>query len=246
MKIILSLLLLVGIVSSQAALQRGSPQMLDMAGAIIAMPVPDAQLQSWCLKPAGQVVSRTGYPRVFAKYGTTYNTGGEAGTDFRLPDWRGRTPFGDDDMGGSAANRITNGASGITGTTLGATGGAETLSAHTHDLGNHTHTISNHVHTIDHGHANTFAVASASQFYDNVFGGGVSALGLVGSTDFGDGSADHSHTLTGSVTNMTGNSGNPTTNPASGNPSSNTSGSTGTGSHANMPPAFITTWCIII
>jgi microcystin-dependent protein len=38
----------------------------------------------------GTTVSRTTYANLFALFGTTYNTGGEAGTDFRLPDCRGR------------------------------------------------------------------------------------------------------------------------------------------------------------
>ena len=42
-----------------------------------------------------------------------------------LPDWRGRALAGLDDMGNSAASRITA-ASGITGTTLGASGGEQT------------------------------------------------------------------------------------------------------------------------
>ena len=35
----------------------------------------------------GQVVSRADYPRLFGEIGTTYNTGGEAGTAFRLPNY---------------------------------------------------------------------------------------------------------------------------------------------------------------
>jgi microcystin-dependent protein len=42
----------------------------------------------------GSTVSRTTYAALFAVIGTTYNTGGEAGTDFRLPDYRGRTLVG--------------------------------------------------------------------------------------------------------------------------------------------------------
>lgn len=37
----------------------------------------------------GAVVSRTTYASLFAIVGTTFNTGGEPGTDFRLPDLRG-------------------------------------------------------------------------------------------------------------------------------------------------------------
>lgn len=51
----------------------------------------------------GAVVSRTDYAALFAAIGTAYNTGGEAGTDFRLPDLRGRVPVGVD----GAAGRLT-------------------------------------------------------------------------------------------------------------------------------------------
>lgn len=39
----------------------------------------------------GATVSRATYKRLFDLIGTAYNTGGEAGTDFRLPDYRGRS-----------------------------------------------------------------------------------------------------------------------------------------------------------
>lgn len=42
----------------------------------------------------GTAVSRTTYADLFAVVSTLYNTGGEAGTDFRLPDLRGRVPIG--------------------------------------------------------------------------------------------------------------------------------------------------------
>jgi microcystin-dependent protein len=54
----------------------------------------------------GQVVSRATYPDLFTAIGTQYNTGGEAGTDFRLPDMRGYRPAGVDDIGGTAAGRL--------------------------------------------------------------------------------------------------------------------------------------------
>lgn len=54
----------------------------------------------------GQTVSRTTYADLFAAIGTQYNTGGEAGTDFRLPDMRGRRPAGLDNLGGVAAGRL--------------------------------------------------------------------------------------------------------------------------------------------
>jgi hypothetical protein len=64
--------------------------------------------------------------------------GASAAADFtanktiQLPDLRGRTIFGLDNMGGTPANRVTSGVSGITGTTLGAAGGSEAMHQHTH------------------------------------------------------------------------------------------------------------------
>lgn len=79
----------------------------------------------------GQNVSRTTYATLFGVLSTTFGSG-DGSTTFGLPDLRGRAPFGKDDMGGSAANRVTNATSGITATNLGAAGGDERLHAHTH------------------------------------------------------------------------------------------------------------------
>src|SRR5689334_21938639 len=54
----------------------------------------------------GQNVSRTTYASLFAAIGTTFGAG-DGSTTFSLPDLRGRTPFGKDNMGGTAANRVT-------------------------------------------------------------------------------------------------------------------------------------------
>lgn len=74
---------------------------------------------------AGQVLSQATYAQLFAAIGTTYNTGGEGAGNFRLPDCRGRFTAGLDNMGGSAANRITTAGSGVDGATLGAAGGVQ-------------------------------------------------------------------------------------------------------------------------
>lgn len=94
----------------------------------------------------GQAVSRTTYALLFAALGTAWGVG-DGSTTFNLPDLRGRMLAGVDDMGGSAANRVTNAVSGIAGTTLGAVGGEQnaqqdTLTStsvvtdpgHTHDV----------------------------------------------------------------------------------------------------------------
>lgn len=48
--------------------------------------------ESGWLKCTGAVLLRTAYPKLFALIGTTYNTGGELSTQFRIPDWRGMFP----------------------------------------------------------------------------------------------------------------------------------------------------------
>ena len=79
----------------------------------------------------GQAVSRTEFADLFAAIGTTYGAG-DGSTTFNLPDLRGRVVAGRDNMGGTAAGRLSQ--SGIVGTTtnpagstLGATGGSDRL-----------------------------------------------------------------------------------------------------------------------
>lgn len=81
----------------------------------------------------GQAVSRTTYVSLFGKIGVTYGSG-DGSTTFNLPDRRGRAAFGKDDMGGSAANRLTNAVSGVAGSTLGAAGGDQRLQQHAHSM----------------------------------------------------------------------------------------------------------------
>jgi microcystin-dependent protein len=90
----------------------------------------------------GQAVNRVTYSDLFAAIGTTYGAG-DGSTTFNLPDWRGRTPIGLDNMGGVAANRITSASTnGANSTTLGGTGGAETHTLSTAQLAAHNHSMS--------------------------------------------------------------------------------------------------------
>lgn len=74
----------------------------------------------------GQVVSRTTYARLFTAIGTAFNTGGEAGTDFRLPDLRGRVAVGRD-AGQTEFD------------TVGETGGAKTHTLSAAEMPAHSH-----------------------------------------------------------------------------------------------------------
>lgn len=106
------------------------------------MPYAAATAPTGWLLCYGQAVSRTTYAALFALVGTTYGAG-DGSTTFNVPDLRGRVPAGQDNMGGTAANRITAAGSGITGTTLGASGGAETHTLVNAQLSSHTHSVSN-------------------------------------------------------------------------------------------------------
>jgi len=67
----------------------------------------------------GQAISRTVYSTLFTAIGTTYGVG-DGSTTFLLPDMRGRVAAGQDDMGGTSANRLTTAGSAIDGDVLGA------------------------------------------------------------------------------------------------------------------------------
>lgn len=80
---------------------------------------------------AGQAISRVTYAALFAAIGTNYGIGDGINT-FNVPDKRGRTSVGKDDMGGTPANRITNAVAGFVGTQIGAAGGSQNVQQHTH------------------------------------------------------------------------------------------------------------------
>ena len=90
----------------------------------------------------GDAISRTTYSSLFALIGTTYGAG-DGSTTFNLPDLRGRVVAGQDDMGGSSADRLTNQSGGLNGDTLGATGGSEThlLTSAESGMPSHRHTV---------------------------------------------------------------------------------------------------------
>lgn len=88
--------------------------------------------------PYGQAISRTTYAALFVVCGTTYGAG-DGSTTFNVPDVRGRTLAGKDNMGGSSASRLTTGGSGVDGSTLGAAGGAQNIVLTVGQLAKHGH-----------------------------------------------------------------------------------------------------------
>jgi microcystin-dependent protein len=93
------------------------------AGSVI--PYAGSTAPSGWLLSYGQAISRSTYATLFAAIGTTYGVG-DGATTFNVPDLRGRLVAGQDDMGGTSADRLTGQSGGVDGDTLGASGGAET------------------------------------------------------------------------------------------------------------------------
>lgn len=75
---------------------------------------------------------------------------------------RGRVAGGKDDMGGSAANRLTTGGSGVNGAALGAAGGAETHTLSLAQMPAHSHTISGATGSTSGGSSDLRASGSAT------------------------------------------------------------------------------------
>lgn len=110
---------------------------LNPVGMIVSSMLTEAQFQalngtSWVLA-YGQSIAGSAYAQI---------TGNST-----APDLRGRVVAGLDNMGGSAANRLTAGGSGIAATTLGAVGGAQTHTLDTSQMPSHAHGVNESPHS---------------------------------------------------------------------------------------------------
>lgn len=164
-------------VNSTANIPTSYIQPTMLAFGITGMVVPYAGSTAptgWALC-YGQAISRSAFAALFAIIGTTYGVG-DGSTTFNLPDLRGRSVFGVDNMGGSAASRVTAGVSGITGTTLGAVGGSEAMHQHSHAITDPTHTHN------DRMGAGGTAFPGTNQFFTDRTGGNVGLAGSFTST----------------------------------------------------------------
>jgi microcystin-dependent protein len=91
-----------------------------------------------CVLPFGQTLSRTTYADLWVvaqaeiAVGNTFYNNGDGSTTFGIGDLRGRTIACKDDMGGSAASRLTSTYFGTSAAVLGAAGGSQ---SHTMTLG---------------------------------------------------------------------------------------------------------------
>jgi microcystin-dependent protein len=114
----------------------------------------------------GQAVSRTEYSALFTALSTTYGSG-DGSTTFNIPDLRGRAIAGVDNMGGSAASRLTSTVLSAS-NTLGATGGTQTHTLTTAEMPVHTHIQDAHGHSTN---ISSGAGSPPSYYYADTWGG---------------------------------------------------------------------------
>jgi len=178
-------------ISAMGNVTSGSPTVpgiLSTAGMAPGMPVSGVGLPNTTIKTVdsstqitlnANAVSGSGssVAIVVAPHGV-----GDGSTTFNLPDLRGRATYGIDNMGGTAAGRVTSGGSGIVGTTLGAAGGDQALQAHSHGVNDpsHAHGVSDPSHYHTPPGSELWQVANASGA--NYSGGSSSNFGYQGTT----------------------------------------------------------------
>lgn len=127
----------------------GNPYSIPVGG-VLPYTGTSAPNSSFVL-PYGQAISRTTYASYFSLVSTTFGAG-DGSTTFNVPDLRGRVIAGLDNMGGSAASRLTSSYFGAAATSLGATGGSESHTLTTPQLASHSHanTLNDPGHTHSH------------------------------------------------------------------------------------------------
>jgi len=136
----------------------------------------------------GQTLNAVTNPQYQPLYNIIGNTyGGTDNTNFVVPDCRGRALVGKDNMGGSAANRMTSGGSGINGTVLGAAGGTET---HALDITQ----IPNHKHEQDHTNASPFGAGTTALSGGSAYSYSALVNGTAQLTNGSGGNGSHQNT----------------------------------------------------
>jgi len=153
----------------------------------------------FCFGQALDATTSPIYQDLFNVIGNTY--GGTNNTNFVVPDLRGRSTLGKDNMGGTAAGRISASANhGITGTTLGSSGGAQLAQLASHSHGGTTPTGGAHTHQIYHNQGPDVLNGNATGALNGFVIGGLGANNgtariFAGNTAINGFDPTHAHTI---------------------------------------------------
>jgi microcystin-dependent protein len=110
-------------------------------GGVIDWPWASGSIPAWSSLPYGEAIAQAGHTTLTNLDTASGHPHGVSAGNIVLPDYRGRVGVGKDDMGGTAANRITVAVSGVSGATLGAVFGAEGITLTTGQLPAHNHAV---------------------------------------------------------------------------------------------------------
>jgi microcystin-dependent protein len=208
-------------------------QATNPTGAVIAFAGSSAP-SGWFLC-FGQEIAISSNGALYAVVGTTYGSltngsGGVGTTHFRVPDLRGRTVAGIDNMGGVDAGRldIANSSGTVVGTQYVTLTSAE-MPSHTHTQNSHNHTQDSHNHSQNaHTHAQVYNGAPTGASLD----GSIIAYGTV--ADLLWRSVNISSTTATNIATTATNQANTATNQNTG----------GGGAHNNMQPTMVLNYII--
>lgn len=219
----------VGLAELTAAVE----ERLFQPGFPIPWPYAEASIPTGFAAMYGQAISRASNPVMHAAAAAaSYPHGnGDGSTTFNVMDTRGRSLFGKDDTGGTAANRIT---STYNGTTLGGVFGTQEVTLTLAQTPVHSHTVNSHNHggvvtTVgDHDHAHPISVGVANFASSWTPVGGNAMYGFEGGSitiwgwPYTWPSGSHNHGIPSEA------------------PGTNSQGSGG--AHPNLPPGIIVNW----
>ena len=154
-------------------------------GEVVLTHLPSAMWNPRWLEPNGQTVHQATYPALFAKFGTTFNIGGEPAGTFRLPNW---------------TNRVIRVAP-TTGAIVNATGGADAYALTSANIPLHAHAVN--LTTSNAGvHNHNYDMKDDDDSNDDDSGypetGNASGTNRIGYTE---NAGAHTHTVTGNTDN---------------------------------------------
>ena len=146
----------------------------------------------------GQAVSRATYAALFAAISTTFGTG-DGSTTFNVPDLRGRVTAGQDDMGGTSANRLTGVTGSVNGDTFGASGGTETHTLLDAQMPSHTHTFNDTSSTESTNHTHLYGRPVNIADSDRGSNSSVWSIDTTENAATGFQSTSHTHAISGTT-----------------------------------------------